>query len=155
MSKKRFFILLLFLVIIDQLTKSLVVAYIHNEIKIFKFISLVNVKNSGAAFSSFTSNTLILTIIGIIAFCVLSFLFIKNKINTYYWLLIFGGVAGNLCDRFFREPKVFYGHVVDFISIGWWPAFNVADSAIVIGAAILIFDSFKETSKNENGTNKL
>jgi signal peptidase II len=45
---------------------------------------------------------------------------------------------GNLVDRFFRSPGPLQGHVVDFLSIGWWPVFNVADPSVVGGAILLV-----------------
>ena len=52
--------------------------------------------------------------------------------------MILGGALGNLVDRFFRAPGPLRGHVVDFLSIGWWPVFNVADPAVVGGAMLLV-----------------
>ncbi len=52
--------------------------------------------------------------------------------------LVLGGALGNLIDRFFRAPGPLQGHVVDFVSVGWWPVFNVADSSIVCGAIMLV-----------------
>ena len=47
------------------------------------------------------------------------------------------------CDRFFRAPGFLRGHVVDFVSVGWWPVFNVADSCVTIGAVLLIVRSLR------------
>ena len=52
--------------------------------------------------------------------------------------LVLGGALGNLCDRFFRAPGFLRGHVVDFVAVGRFPVFNVADSCITIGAIILV-----------------
>jgi signal peptidase II len=52
--------------------------------------------------------------------------------------MILGGATGNLVDRFFRSPGPLRGHVVDFLSIGWWPVFNVADPSVVGGAILLV-----------------
>ena len=52
--------------------------------------------------------------------------------------MILGGALGNLVDRFFRWPGPLRGHVVDFLSIGWWPVFNVADASVVGGAVLLV-----------------
>ncbi|MGB8391068.1 signal peptidase II, partial [Mycobacterium sp.] len=52
--------------------------------------------------------------------------------------MILGGATGNLVDRFFRAPGPLRGHVVDFLSVGWWPVFNVADPAVVGGAVMLV-----------------
>jgi signal peptidase II len=52
--------------------------------------------------------------------------------------MILGGAMGNLVDRFFRAPGPLRGHVVDFLSVGWWPVFNVADPSVVGGAILLV-----------------
>ena len=57
--------------------------------------------------------------------------------------LVLGGALGNLADRALRGPGL-SGHVVDFIDLHWWPVFNVADSAIVIGAVVIAWASFRE-----------
>ena len=65
-----------------------------------------------------------------------------RRLVSPWWALglgmILGGALGNLVDRFFRSPGPLRGHVVDFLSIGWWPVFNVADSAVVCGAMLLV-----------------
>lgn len=52
--------------------------------------------------------------------------------------LVLGGAIGNLGDRLFRGPGWLRGKVVDFLDLGWWPVFNLADSAIVVGALLLV-----------------
>ena len=52
--------------------------------------------------------------------------------------LVAGGAVGNLADRLFRSPGLLRGAVVDFVDLRWWPVFNVADAAIVCGAALLV-----------------
>jgi signal peptidase II len=52
--------------------------------------------------------------------------------------LVLGGAVGNLLDRLFRGPGWLRGKVVDFVDLGWWPVFNLADSAIVVGAVLLV-----------------
>ena len=47
-------------------------------------------------------------------------------------------LLGNLCDRLFRSPGFLRGHVIDFVAVGWYPVFNVADSCITIGAIVII-----------------
>jgi signal peptidase II len=56
--------------------------------------------------------------------------------------LVLGGAVGNLTDRVIRGPG-FSGEVVDFLDLQVWPVFNVADSAIVVGAALLLLSSFR------------
>jgi signal peptidase II len=53
-------------------------------------------------------------------------------------VLVLGGALGNLVDRFARSPGFLRGHVVDFVAVGWWPVFNVADSCVTIGAILLV-----------------
>jgi signal peptidase II len=57
--------------------------------------------------------------------------------------LVLGGALGNLTDRLVRAPGFLRGHVVDFVSVGWWPVFNVADSCVTIGALLLIVRSVR------------
>lgn len=52
--------------------------------------------------------------------------------------LVLGGALGNLGDRVFRDPGLLRGAVVDFVDLGWWPVFNLADSAITVGCVILV-----------------
>ncbi|NBY46006.1 MAG: hypothetical protein EBQ64_08665 [Acidimicrobiia bacterium] len=55
--------------------------------------------------------------------------------------MVIGGALGNVVDRLFRGEKWLAGAVVDFIDFQWFPVFNIADSAVTVGAAILIFSS--------------
>ena len=57
--------------------------------------------------------------------------------------LIIGGALGNVTDRLFRDPGWLRGAVVDFIDLQWWPIFNVADMAIVVGGVLLILSTLR------------
>lgn len=98
------------------------------------------VRNSGAAFSMATGYTWVLTLIAIGV--VIGIVWMGRRLVSPWWALglgmILGGALGNLVDRFFRSPGPLRGHVVDFLSIGWWPVFNVADPAVVGGAILLV-----------------
>jgi signal peptidase II len=143
---------LLIIALLDQIIKSIIVSKVVNPIEVFSSFSIVNVKNPGAAFSSFTNSTLLLTFLAIVVFIgIVTANFLKSL--PIYWAIISGGILGNLVDRIFRGPKAFQGHVVDFISIAWWPAFNIADSAIVIGAAIVVYSSFRNEKNEPNKSN--
>jgi signal peptidase II len=98
------------------------------------------VRNSGAAFSMATGYTWLLTLI---ATCVVvGIVWMGRRLVSPWWAvglgMILGGAMGNLVDRFFRAPGPLRGHVVDFLSVGWWPVFNVADPAVVGGAVFLV-----------------
>ncbi|RWA17416.1 hypothetical protein MBRU_07240 [Mycolicibacterium brumae DSM 44177] len=97
-------------------------------------------RNSGAAFSMATNYTWVLTLIAIAV--VIGIIWMGRRLVSPWWALglglILGGALGNLMDRIFRAPGALQGHVVDFLSIGWWPVFNVADSAVVSGAVLLV-----------------
>ena len=120
------------------------------------FFNLVLVFNTGAAFSFLAAGsgwqTLFFAAVATIASAVISFMIYRNAHKRLFsggLALILGGALGNLHDR------LVYGKVVDFLDFhvaGWhWPAFNVADSAIFVGAAILIGESFlhKEVEARE------
>ncbi|WP_293002002.1 signal peptidase II [Mycobacterium sp.] len=98
------------------------------------------VRNSGAAFSMATGYTWMLTLIA--SGVVLGIFWMGRRLVSTWWAIglgmILGGAMGNLVDRFFRSPGPLRGHVVDFLSIGWWPVFNVADPSVVGGAILLV-----------------
>jgi signal peptidase II len=98
------------------------------------------VRNSGAAFSMATGYTWVLTLVA--TGVVIGIIWMGRRLVSPWWALglglILGGAMGNLMDRFFRSPGPLRGHVVDFLSIGWWPVFNVADPSVVGGAILLV-----------------
>jgi signal peptidase II len=98
------------------------------------------VRNSGAAFSMATGYTWMLTVIA--SAVVVGIVWMGRRLVSPWWAvglgMILGGAMGNLVDRFFRSPGPLRGHVVDFLSIGWWPVFNVADPSVVGGAILLV-----------------
>ncbi|MGB3481257.1 MAG: signal peptidase II [Mycobacterium sp.] len=98
------------------------------------------VRNSGAAFSMATGYTWVLTLVATAV--VIGIVWMGRRLVSPWWAvglgMILGGALGNLVDRFFRSPGPLRGHVVDFLSIGWWPVFNVADPAVVGGAILLV-----------------
>ncbi len=98
------------------------------------------VRNSGAAFSMATGYTWILTLIA--STVVFGIIWMGRRLVSPWWAIglgmILGGALGNLVDRFFRSPGPLQGHVVDFLSVGWWPVFNVADASVVGGAVLLV-----------------
>ena len=157
--RKYFFLTAAAVVLLDRLAKSLVSANIplHDSISVIPgFFHLTHVENTGAAFGLFAESTAqwkvgALVSFSIIALMIVSVLLWKNShalSTTAIGLsLILGGATGNLWDRMLS------GHVVDFLDfyVGnyHWPAFNVADSAIVIGAILLVAEIVFAKSTNE------
>ena len=118
----------------DQATKALVRANIDigNRDGVFPGVELVHVRNRGVAFGLFADGGFVLVAIG--AACVVALLafFATHSRRPLGWLptgLLLGGAAGNLIDRLHQ------GYVTDFIDLPLWPAFNLADIAIVFGVA--------------------
>ncbi len=131
------------LFVLDLVTKIVVVEYIRpgeSVSVIGDVVELVLVRNPGAAFSMATGMTWLLTLIATAV--VIGVLRIGRTLRSTLWAVglggVLGGALGNLVDRLFRAPGPFQGHVVDFVSVGWWPVFNVADSSIVCGAVLLV-----------------
>jgi signal peptidase II len=101
--------------------------------------------NAGAAFSTGTQFTVVLTCIAIAAVIVV--LWLSRRLGNLVWAVglgfLFAGVAGNLTDRMFREPGPFRGHVIDFLMLPNWPVFNVADICINIAAGLILIQAFR------------
>ena len=136
------------IVVADQLAKWAVLgAFAPGErLTLTGFFNLVLVFNKGAAFSFLAGapgwQTPLFVTVAAVAIVVVSVLLVRSPgdpVMRAGLALILGGALGNLIDR------LRYGQVVDFLdfhAFGWhWPAFNVADSAITVGAALLIFES--------------
>ena len=102
-------------------------------------------RNPGAAFSTGTQFTVLLSCIAIAA--VLVVLFLSRRLGNVVWAVALGfllaGVAGNLTDRMVREPGPFRGHVIDFLMLPNWPVFNVADICINIAAGLILIQAFR------------
>jgi signal peptidase II len=140
-----FFLPVLLVVAADQLSKTwirsnLAVGQSLFELGFFRITRLP--PHTGAAFGLFQGHSLALIIIGSIGAAALLvyalffyrfFPFLNNRLSNSALGLILGGTVGNLIDRFFFEG------VTDFIIIGIWPAFNIADSAIVVGTIIFAY----------------
>jgi signal peptidase II len=149
----RWFLLAAAVVAADQATKSMILARFNlgEGVVLAPFFNLVLVYNKGAAFSFLSDapgwQTPLLVGFAVVAMGVVSYLLVRSPQRTIVsagLALILGGALGNVIDR------LRFGQVVDFLDFhaaGWhWPAFNVADSAITVGAVLLILDGFR---KNE------
>lgn len=102
-------------------------------------------RNPGAAFSTGTQFTEVLSCIAIIAVFVV--LWLSRRLGNATWAAALGfllaGVAGNLTDRLLREPGPLRGHVIDFLMLPNWPVFNFADMAINAGAILILVQAFR------------
>jgi signal peptidase II len=111
-------------------------------------LTLTLVRNPGAAFSTGTSYTLVLTFVAVAA--AVTVLWISRRLASTGWAIGLGfllaGILGNLTDRVFRAPGFLHGHVVDFLRLPNWPIFNVADICINIAAAVIILQAIRGVS---------
>ncbi len=151
--KRRITALALPVVALDQLTKALVLrllGYAEERVILAGFFKFVHWTNTGAAWSLFRGNNGLLA--GIALAALLALYLSRHHFDSHSRLgqiafgLIFGGITGNLLDRVFR------GHVVDFLYFyvdqrgggeAGFPAFNVADSAICVGVALVFFNTWR------------
>jgi len=144
------------ILVLDQLTKLLVRTQIalHDSIEIVPgFLNLVHVRNTGAAFGFLNGvdlgyKQLLMTTVSVVALLAIGLyawrVGSRERLARAGLALILGGAVGNLIDR------ALVGYVVDFVDVYWrsyhfW-AFNVADSAITVGACLLILDMFVATN---------
>lgn len=135
-------------VLLDQLTKVWVVAALSDGplAIVGGDVELRLTRNSGGAFSLFTNATVVLAIVAIVLAVVLvrAVHRASDRVTVVALSLVLGGALGNLCDRILRTPGFLRGEVVDFVHVGAWPSFNVADSAITIGAILLVVATFRQ-----------
>ena len=143
-------------ILLDQITKITVERlFVYGEERVVtSFFNLVLAYNRGAAFSFLSNESgwqrYFFTAIGVIAVVFIITQLRKNagqRLFCWAMALIMGGAIGNVIDR------VAYGHVIDFLdfhfgSLGHFPAFNIADSAIFVGAALFIYDELRRVNKN-------
>lgn len=148
---KLYLLLALTVVLLDFLSKRWVESALEfgQAIPVTGFFNLVLAHNTGAAFSLLADaggwQRLFFGSIAAAASAVIVYLLVKHGQRTLFALalsLILGGALGNLIDR------IRLGHVIDFLDFyvqnHHWPAFNLADSAIFAGAALLVWDSFRK-----------
>lgn len=123
--------------VVDQLTKRLAVqALDRGQVEqVLPFLDLVHVRNEGVAFSSFSGQPWIVGLLVVGALTALTWWFLRNRSVPFAWLaagMLAGGAIGNIIDR------IVEGAVIDFLKPPNWPAFNVADMAVVGGMALLV-----------------
>ena len=138
MKAKFLYIIALFVIALDQITKRLAETRLGLGVteRVFgRLLFLTDIHNRGGAFGIMQSGTGVLIFISL---AVVFVILLSSRRNCYQSTLLtlalalqLGGATGNLIDR------VRYGYVVDFIDLGWWPVFNVADAAITVGIFVL------------------
>jgi signal peptidase II len=138
-----FFVVALIVLAIDVVTKAVVLARLAPGTTIVLLgdaLKFQLVLNPGVAFSIGDGLSPVLTVVVLaVSVAVIRFGLKARSVPLAFALgLILGGALGNLADRLFRPPGPFEGRVVDFISVGWWPVFNVADSAITCGGVLMV-----------------
>ncbi len=150
MNKSKAIIAIIIL-IIDQITKSLMQINNANINIIEGFLKLKYYQNTGAAWSILEGYSTLLIVISVIILILLfnmMYSYEDNKINNISFGLLVGGILGNLADR------IFCSFVRDFIAIKifsyQFPVFNIADISIVIGVLLLVFSTIKGEIKNGN-----
>jgi signal peptidase II len=130
-------------VLVDQLTKTWAVNALDDghDIDVIWTLRFHLTFNGGMAFSQGRG---LGPVIGIVAIIVVAILLVSlrrtgSTVAAVAVGLVVGGAAGNILDRLFRSGDGFLkGEVVDFIDLQWWPVFNVADAAVVIGGILLL-----------------
>jgi signal peptidase II len=115
-------------------------------------------RNPGAAFSTGTEYTVLISLVAIAALGVV--LWLSRRLGDPVWAVAFGlllaGIAGNLTDRLVRDPGPLRGHVVDLFMLPHWPVFNVADVCIDVAAGLILLQALRNVridgSRPEQGT---
>ena len=125
-------------VAVDQATKQLAISGIErgDQVDVFFGLELTNARNTGVAFGAFEGGGALVAILIGVSLTLLLGYFALHRDRPWLWLpvgLLLGGALGNLADR----ARI--GGVIDFIDPVAWPAFNIADSCIVVGVLALLY----------------
>ena len=154
-----FFLTALPLVAADQLSKLWIRSNLDAGESLFEvgFFRLTRVHNTGAAFGLFQGQSFLLTIVASVGVAALllyalffhhKFPFLDNRLGKLALGLMLGGTVGNLIDR------IHLGYVTDFIDFNFWPAFNIADPAIVVGVILLAYSIISLARARERSDGK-
>ena len=139
-----FFLAASLIVVADQLSKAWIRSHLllgtsMPEVGLFR---ITHLHNTGAAFGLFEGQTFALSIVALVSSAALlvyvifvryRFSYLNGILGTLILGLVLGGMVGNLIDR------LYFGYVTDFIAISIWPPFNIADSAVVVGAIMVAY----------------
>jgi len=144
-------------VVLDQVSKWVMVSWLslYETVAVIPYFNFTMAHNMGAAFSFLAGAggwqrwffIGLTSVISIVLFVWLKKLSTQAKLEAISISMILGGAIGNVIDR------IYFGYVIDFLDVYigsyHWPAFNIADSAICIGAVLLVIDSFISKSEQE------
>ena len=146
----KYIVIAFLIVILDLISKQWIFNHLDfgSALVITPFFNIVHFQNTGAAFSFLSESSgwqryffIVVSMIAIVIIIRLMRERLKQPLLCLALAFILGGAIGNLCDR------SYYGFVIDFIYVHYeayyWPAFNVADSFISIGVALILYDAFK------------
>jgi len=150
-----FFAVAIVVIVADQVTKQLAenLLFYREVVPVFPSFNITLAYNKGAAFSFLADQSgwqrwffsLLAAVISVVLAVWITRLKLEEKKLGWALCLILGGAIGNLIDR------LIYGHVIDFLDVYWrfhhWPAFNIADAAICVGAGLMLVLSFKDAKK--------
>ncbi|HHW61077.1 MAG TPA: signal peptidase II [Syntrophomonadaceae bacterium] len=148
----RFWLTIIAVIFIDQLCKFTVeskMVWGQSWEVVPGVLDFALVHNYGAAFGIMQGKSWFFLIMAFIVIAIILYLYSRYSfppLGQYAAALLIGGAIGNFIDRWF------YGYVIDFISIGWWPVFNIADMAIVMGG--ILFFIFIWQNEKQEGTNE-
>lgn len=155
------FVLFLGIIGLDQFTKFLAQKFLPMKYVIIEHVFwLTYVENFGAGFGILKGQSFLLGIIGVLIAIGLVILVYTQKLSfleNAAYSLVMAGALGNAIDRFV------FGYVIDFLDLGWWPVFNIADISLVVGVTLLLYHSLsnsnaatvkKKQSKNDSSSKK-
>lgn len=146
-NKLALFTVALAVVLIDQASKAWAVARLSGGRRIpilGDTFDLRLVLNPGSAFGLFPGATIVISALSSLITIVVAVWVLREPHPPLSLGLVLGGGVGNLVDRAMREPGWGRGHVVDFLYLSFFPTFNLADAAISIGVAFLLFQALRE-----------
>lgn len=139
---KSFLLFFVFL-IVDQLSKNLFKSSVD-----FGVIAITPITNTGISFGLFQGNNDLFILVSALFIMLLIFFRKEFKEHKIPWVMVLAGATGNLLDR------IIHGHVLDFIDFKFFPVFNVADSLIFLGVAVIIIKEIKSVLEKATGSKK-
>jgi len=135
---------------LDQTTKAAAVAWLEGDsvTVVPNVFWLTLTRNAGAAFSTGTGYTAVLSVVALGVVVVV--IRMARRLRDRWWALglglLLGGALSNVTDRLLRDPSPLRGHVVDFLHLTHWPVFNVADIALTLAAVTIILRTWRGVS---------